>query len=146
MRLRWLLPIALLLGFLTAAGTTFVNRPQTALSFGDCASDENNPYGLCRTQHPRGGWPLIHIVDARTGGNQGKLGLEDQIYLVSLGGNTAGFAAIWMTILGIYAIVAGRRRPDGPETFEAAAAEIDLAQDAPPEAPEPDAAAKPPEA
>jgi len=112
MRFRFLIPLALVLGLATTAATTLVNRPYAAGLTGEtnCAKDDNNPYGLCRDMRPQGGFPLIHISDKLDGPNPGKLGPEDDIYPVSIAGNTAGYMALWLGLIGAISLVGGRRR------------------------------------
>lgn len=126
MRFRVLIPIALALALATTAATTFVNRPYPAGLTGEsgCATDENNPYGLCRDMRPQGGFPLIHISDKREGAEPGKLGLDDDIYPVSIAGNVAGYMAVWLALIGAISLITGRRRPAAePEPNEEAPAE-----------------------
>lgn len=147
MRFRFLIPIALTLALATTAATTFVNRPYPAGLTGEtgCASDENNPYGLCRDMRPQGGFPLIHISDKREGANPGKLGPDDDIYPVSIAGNVAGYMAVWLALIGAISLMTGRKRTAPASASEdvmeqqAPAAPATAADDAPSETP----AAKP---
>ncbi|MBI1188926.1 MAG: hypothetical protein GC206_16595 [Alphaproteobacteria bacterium] len=142
MRLRFLIPIALALAVVTTAATTFVNRPYAAGLTGEtgCATDDNNPYGLCRDMRPQGGFPLIHISDSRSGANTGKLGPEDDLYPVSIAGNVAGYMAVWLALIGALSLATARRTAPAdagpPASAPEATADIE-ASDAPPSAPEP---------
>jgi hypothetical protein len=80
-----------------------------------CARTELNPDGLCFSQRPRGGFPLIQISDDASATNRGKLGLEDEINFVAIAGNTAAFAALWLAALGALSLVRTRRSPEAPE-------------------------------
>jgi hypothetical protein len=117
MRLRFLVPLALVLGLLCAAASTLIVRPagDRVITGMGCARTELNPDGLCFSQRPRGGFPLIQISDDASATNRGKLGLEDEINFVAIAGNTAAFAALWLAALGALSLVRTRRSPEAPE-------------------------------
>jgi hypothetical protein len=124
MRLRFLVPLALVLGLLCAAASTLIVRPagDRVITGMGCARTELNPDGLCFSQRPRGGFPLIQISDDASATNRGRLGLEDEINFVAIAGNTAAFAALWLAGLGALSLVRTRRSPP-PETAPEPAAE-----------------------
>jgi hypothetical protein len=111
MQLRYLVPLALVLGLLCAAASTFVVRPandRVIVGMG-CAQTDLNPHGLCIANRPRGGFPLIHISDDARAANRGRLGLEDAINPIAVAGNTAAYAALWLAGLGALLLVRARR-------------------------------------
>lgn len=121
MRLRFLVPLALVLGLLCAAASTLIVRPagDRVITGMGCARTELNPDGLCFSQRPRGGFPLMQISDDASAKNRGKLGPEDDINFVALAGNTAAFAALWLAALGALSLVRTQRSPP-PEKAPAA--------------------------
>jgi hypothetical protein len=112
-----LVPLALALGLLCAAASTFIVRPaadRVIVGLG-CPKTDLNPHGLCFASRPRGGFPLIQISDNPDAANRGKLGLEDDLYPVSFAGNVAAFAALWLAALGGLSLARQRRKPGEAE-------------------------------
>jgi hypothetical protein len=133
MHLRLLVPLALALGLLFAAGSTFIVRPaadRVIVGLG-CAKTDLNPHGLCFASRPRGGFPLIQISDNPDAANRGKLGFEDDLYPVSFAGNVAAFAALWLAALGGLSLARQSRKPAGPAEGEEVAAAAQAEEAAP---------------